>query len=74
MARSELNSLYSPFYSIKYRRTPPSCTQSRLGRHTSYIISKRLEVGSIEKLTVAGSIFGSTATDDNVLEAILTQF
>ena len=72
--RSELNSLNSSFYSIKDGHTLQSYMQSQFALHTSYSISKRSGIGSVGQLTVAGSILGSTATDDDVLGAIFTQF
>lgn len=59
---------------MKNGHTLQSYTQSRLARHTSYFISKMSGIGSVAQLTVAGSILASTATDDNVLGAIFTQF
>lgn len=45
-----------------------------LGAILAISLAKRSEVGSVEQLTVAGSILGSTATDDDILEAMFTQF
>lgn len=72
--RSESNPFQSPFYSTENSHTLQSYMQSRLARHTNCFISKRSEIGSVGQLTVAGSILASTATDDDVLGPIFTQF